>query len=155
MKNPYLSQSGKPWLRKSWVVYLDILGFSASVRKATESGEQQNHLERMLAALKEAKEIVFSGHKFAEEYGDGYAPYMAKILTDNIVMGFPVLEDGESEFGTMVFIVGLYQYTFLQHGFFMRGGIGFGDLYMDEDVVYGNSIIDAYEAESQLACNPR
>jgi hypothetical protein len=26
---------------------------------------------------------------------------------------------------------------------------------MDEDVVYGNSIIDAYEAESQLACNPR
>jgi hypothetical protein len=39
LKSPYLTKSGKPWMRNSWVVYLDILGFNARVLKATAGGD--------------------------------------------------------------------------------------------------------------------
>jgi hypothetical protein len=78
-----------------------------------------------------------------------------KVFTDNIVLGIPIFDDGESELGRMIYLVGNYQSTLLQHGFFVRGGITVGDLYMDEDTVYGNALLDAHAAEASLARDPR
>jgi hypothetical protein len=72
-----------------------------------------------------------------------------------LVLGFPIIDDGESEFGRMIYSVGLFQYSLLRHGFFVRGGITVGPLYMDEDMVYGKGLLDAYDAECKLARDPR
>jgi len=154
MRNPYLTQKGKAWLRPSWVVFLDILGFVEDVRQADKAGKQEEHLQRLRSALAEAKADLVEGldNPLSGNFPDSY---VIKVFTDNIVLGFPILDDGESEFGTMLFRVGRYQYTLLKHGFFVRGGIAFGDLYMDEDVVYGNGLLAAYEAETKLARDPR
>lgn len=154
MRNPYQTQKGKAWLRPSWVVFLDILGFVDDVRKADKAGKQEKHLKQLRSALAEAKADLVEGleNPLSTNFPDSY---VIKVFTDNIVLGFPIFDDGESEFGTMLFRVGRYQYTLLKHGFFVRGGIAFGDLYMDEDVVYGKGLLDAYEAETQLARDPR
>jgi hypothetical protein len=155
-RNPYRTPEGDAWLRPSWVVYLDILGFRLAIREAAAAGKSFEHLERLRSALTEAKTDLLG----RLEMFDGYRlqlpdPYVVKVFTDNVVLGFPVADDGESEFGQMISVVGLYQYTLLKHGFFVRGGISFGNLYMDDDVVYGEGLLDAYEAESTLARDPR
>jgi hypothetical protein len=155
LKNPYHSESGKPWVRKSWVVFIDILGFKDELEEANRENKQAELLNRLMKALADAKEYLYYGHRSAQRLGDGYAPFMIKLFTDNLVLGFPVWDDGESEFGQAMLVVALYQFTLLKYGFFVRGGIAFGELYMDEDVVFGSSIIEAYEAESKLARDPR
>ena len=155
LKNPFHTESGKPWLAKAWVVFLDILGFNDLVRESSSNGTQAALLDKLMAALNEAKEILHSGNAMVSRFGGERASYGVKFFTDNIVLGFPVSDDGESEFGQLVFITGLYQYTLIKHGFFTRGGISFGELYMDGEVVFGNGILEAYEAESKLARDPR
>ena len=117
LKNPYHTESGKPWIRKSWVVFIDILGFKDEVREATRTNEQSVLLNRLMVALEEAKDYLYYGHHFAEQYGDGYAPFMIKFFTDNLILGFPVRDDGESEFGQAIFVIALYQFTLLKYGF--------------------------------------
>jgi hypothetical protein len=155
LKNPYKTKTGKPWMRNSWVVYLDILGFSAQIECATEKGTANDLLLELTAALGEAKvDLVFDPEEYAR-YGIREAPYVVKMFTDNVVLGFPIRDDGESEFGRMIYIVGLWQYTLLKHGFFVRGGMTVGPIYMDDEVAFGKGLLDAYEAESKLARDPR
>ena len=40
-------------------------------------------------------------------------------------------------------------------GFFVRGGVSIGQLYMDENIVFGPALIDAYAAEQSHARDPR
>ena len=157
LRNPYQTQTGNAWVRPSWVVFLDILGFVESIRKAEENGEQVNHLKQLRSALAAAKEELTEGIEDDDWIRDKDlpAPYVVKVFTDNIVLGFPIHDDGEIEFGGMLARVGWYQYTLLKHGFFVRGGIAFGDLYMDDDVVYGKGLLDANDAEKTLARDPR
>lgn len=155
LNNPFHTESGKPWLAKSWVAFLDILGFADEVREGSKNGTQRNLLDKLMAALSEAKELLNADKERAARFGATHASYGIKFFTDNIVLGIPVFDDGESEFGQIVQITGLYQFTLIKHGFFTRGGISFGELYMDEDLVFGDGILEAYEAESKLARDPR
>lgn len=142
-------------MRTSWVVFLDILGFSSRVLKATANGTVHELLLKLNRALADAKrDLIPDANNYLRD-GIQDAPYVVKLFTDNIVLGFPIHDDGESEFGRMISIVGLYQLSLLKHGFFIRGGITVGQLYMDEDMVFGKGLLDAYDAESKLARDPR
>jgi hypothetical protein len=155
LKNPYRTSKDKQWMRQSWVVFLDILGFSSRVLKATEDGTSGDLLAKLSQALEEAKQDLVLDPNDYVRYGIQKAPYVVKLFTDNIVLGFPIHDDGESEFGRMISIVGLYQFVLIKHGFFIRGGITAGHLYMDQDMVFGKGILDAHAAESKLARDPR
>jgi hypothetical protein len=79
-----------------------------------------------------------------------------KVFTDNIVIGFPIWSgDGEGEFGSIVFTIGQYQYAMAKAGFFVRGGLTLGPLFMDENTAFGPAIIEAYEVEQNRARDPR
>jgi len=93
-------------------VFLDILGFVDDVRKAEKAGKQEEYLKQLRSALAEAKAYSIEGLKntLITDFPDSY---VIKVFTDNIVLGFPIYDDGESEFGTMLFSVGRYQYTLL------------------------------------------
>jgi hypothetical protein len=77
-----------------------------------------------------------------------------KASTDNVVLGHPIKRGGELEFGHLISDVALLQIGFAYEGFFVRGGLAVGDLYMDEDIVLDMGLLDAYEAE-QTAVWPR
>jgi hypothetical protein len=155
LKSPYRTKAGKPWMRNSWVVFLDILGFSAQIECTTKAGTANDLLAELIAAIEEAKVDLVSNLEESSEFGASEAPYAVKMFTDNVVLGFPIRDDGESEFGRMIYIVALWQFTLLKHGFFVRGGMTVGPIYLDDDVAFGQGMLDAYEAESKLARDPR
>jgi len=156
LSNPYQDEHGKPRIRTSLTAFLDILGFAEAIRKAASEGRQQAHLDILKAALDEAHNLFREDSALYERFSSvRVAPYLIKVFTDNIVLGIPIHSDGESELGHMLRLVGNYQFTLVQHGFFVRGGITVGDIYMDSDTAYGKALLDAYVAESTLARDPR
>jgi hypothetical protein len=149
--SPYKAERPLPQGRLSVAAFLDILGFSDSVRSAYRRGESKDLLKRLTTALKDA-----SRHLKAVKDWKGRDLWTVKMFTDNVVLGIPVLdEDGEMDLGLALSRVGLYQYQLAKHGFFVRGAIAFGDLYMDQNLVFGEALLDAHEAETKLAGNPR
>ena len=151
-KNPYRARGGKAQPRSSVVAFLDILGFQELVRTAYKDGQSHQLLEKLRKALREAREHL-EGEDALTASGD--ATWGVKVFTDNVVLGIPITGDGELDLGLAFSLIGLYQYKLVQHGFFIRGGIAVGELYMDEDVVFGEALLEAYDAESRLARDPR
>lgn len=80
-----------------------------------------------------------------------------KAFTDNVVLGYPVPPRAEEQ--TLVHVLSdaavLQRGLLLEGGFFVRGGIAFGDLYMDNDLVYGTSLLDAHETQEHVSIYPR
>jgi hypothetical protein len=151
-KHPYYQANGVPKTKKSVVVFCDILGFSEEMRRAYIEGRADELLIKLRSALTESYELL----RYESSISIGFSrAYATKTFTDNIVIGFPITRDGESEMGNALLHLGSMQLKLVQSGFFIRGGIAIGDLYIDNDIVYGNGLIDAYKAESQLARDPR
>jgi hypothetical protein len=118
---------------------------------AYASGEAITLLRALRTALDEA-----GGHLVQTWHGaDPLDLWKAKAFTDNVVLGLPIFGDAESDLGLVFSMVGLYQLTMVKHGFFMRGAVAVGELYIDDDIVFGDALIEAYETEAQIARDPR
>jgi hypothetical protein len=86
--------------------------------------------------------------------------HVMKAFTDNIVIGWPLggrsrREDGESELGDAFSRLANFQLEMANAGSFVRGAIALGDAYIDDIAVFGSGFMEAYEAESRLARDPR
>jgi len=132
----------------SFVLYADVLGFSAMTKQALNSGEGNKLLNKIHNAFTQAYNKV---RKYSENRFDENKSYEIKILTDNIVIGIPAKnysEDfGEGDFGFISMVFSEYQAYLAANGFFIRGGIAFGDHYMDDDIVFGNALIEAVKMD--------
>jgi hypothetical protein len=156
-RNPYVGKDGVPVLRRSVVAFIDILGYADIVRAAAVTRAKSQELLRTLhGVLHKAR-----SHVDPEKKGDFARGFQNKdfsgfrAFTDNIVIGHPVLDDGELELGAIFLELSYFQMTMTMEGFFIRGAIAIGDLYMDDIAVYGSGLIEAYEAETTLARDPR
>jgi hypothetical protein len=80
---------------------------------------------------------------------------MAKTFTDNIVVGFPItFDDGAYEFYVVLGHLAEFQLQMAVSGFFVRGAVAVGDVYMDEHIVFGPALIEAHDAEEKRARDP-
>jgi len=151
MNNSYFDQNGNPLIRKSLCVFIDVLGFSQEIMTAFSKGQGTELLERFYSAHKIQVERM-NNHELP-----GLPEWSAiKVFTDNIVLGFPFWSgDGEAEFGAIMLNVAQYQYEMAKAGFFVRGAITIGDLFMDENTAFGPAIINAYQLEQGKARDPR
>ena len=59
-------------------------------------------------------------------------PFEFKVFTDNIVIGWPILQDGESEFEYTILNVAYYQLELILEGLFVRGAMDMGPAYIDD-----------------------
>lgn len=87
-----------------------------------------------------------------------FAPrlFQLKIFTDNVVIGYPIrTRDMEAEIGHVIDMLLWFQLQMMLSGFFLRGAVTVGDLFMDDEVVFGVGLLEAYEAETKLARDPR
>ena len=84
-----------------------------------------------------------------------YSQGKIKIFTDNMVVAYPIKDDGEVEIDEILDNVSEYQFNLALEGLFVRGGISVGDFYINEDIVFGPALLDAHHTESELACYPR
>lgn len=150
--SPYLSLDSEPATQLSVVAYFDILGFVEETRQAYHSGSSHELLVRLRGALTDGYESLRDN--FSREQGR-VPGWEVKTFTDNVVIGYPIYEDGELELGSVLESLGLFQSYLVNEGFFIRGGVSVGHLYMDRDIVFGDGLLEAYDAESKLARDPR
>ena len=150
-RNPYLRKTGKPWLRWSVVAFLDILGFQHFLTEAIKRRRERKSLSKLQTAFDKSIHWLQPRHNsFLER--DLYA---VRMFTDNILIGFPIDERGsEGPLGSTLFKVALFQLEMVLSGFFVRGALTIGNLYMGQ-IVYGKGLLEAYRIEKELARDPR
>ena len=151
-RNPYVDDVSEPILRSSVVAFCDILGYRDMLSEAQECGKLKELLHQLHNAL-------LGSHRFVDpnlrenilEDIRGKHLSAFRAFTDNIVVGRPISEDGESELGQAFYELSHFQMSMTIEGFFIRGCISVGDLYMDDITVFGQGLIDAYNGETTLA----
>jgi hypothetical protein len=154
-RNPYHIEGEPPTLRRSVLAYLDILGYTQMILDSHADGTHQAMLQKVHGALTEGrnwleeKSLAESGLLLEK------ADFALKAFTDNIVIGWPIRDDGESEFGRAFDKLTFFQFDMVRRGFFLRGAISVGDAYVDEMAVFGGGFLDAYKAEASGARDPR
>jgi len=94
------------------------------------------------------------GADSAAGYSASDTPYFGfKTFTDNIVVGYPLRrlgrEPGEAELGHVLDALSALQMELSEGGFFLRGGIAFGNHYMDDDFVFGDALLNAVALDKQ------
>jgi hypothetical protein len=153
MRDPhYRLKNGVPEMRESFLIFLDILGYQGFIRAADTLDKQNQILTRLHSVLSRNTPLLRQ-----EMGGSGFPPwYASRIFTDNIVLSLPIaLGNGERELGSMMLDAGLYQMSLAVEGFFVRGGIAVGPAYVDEHVVFGPALVEAYDLEQRVAVFPR
>lgn len=143
----FYTKDGKPVHQISFCAFLDVLGFSARTRDSYKEGQGNGLLQEFHGIFgKLTKELKNQ----ADE-----SPFYYKSFSDNVLLAVPKYSDDmESESGNILIATSEYQFRMALSGFFVRGGISVGPLFIDDNSVYGEALIDAYEIESNVAVNP-
>ena len=132
-----------PKLIPSFVCHVDILGYSQLSKDALGSKKGDKFLNDLRAALTKA-------YKRVREKSTGWGEnesFSIKTFTDNIVVGYPLSnfhsDFGESELGHIFSTFAEFQVSLAMDGFLVRGGIAFGEHYMDDEIVFGDALLEA------------
>lgn len=160
-RNPYRTDDGQPKLKSSVVAFVDILGYKDLTRKAHEDGKSSELLIRLHQTLLNAYHHLDECHEDGEKIFQIDIPpfnkdnYKISTFTDNIVIGYPIRKDAEMELWSIFSKLACFQLEMANQGFFIRGAITIGDVYIDELTVFGEGLINSYAGEAKDAINPR
>lgn len=135
-----------PTLVNSIVCAIDILGFSQMIVDSCKNGSGNKLLREINYLIDKNKKCIIPN-----KYSQG----KIKIFTDNMVVAYPINDDGEAELDEILNNVAEYQFNLALEGLFVRGGISVGEFYINEDIVFGPALLDAHHTESQISCYPR
>ncbi|WP_205570468.1 hypothetical protein, partial [Shewanella japonica] len=138
-----------PKLILSFVCHVDILGYAQLCQEAIKSDSSNAFLNKVRDALNAAYARV---RESAKDWNQKNS-FEIKVFTDNIVIGYPLKSDffrtyGESELGHIFDVLSEFQLGLAMEGFLVRGGIAIGEHYMDDDIVFGNALIEAVKQDN-------
>jgi len=142
----FASDDGIPRTHVAVTAYFDLLGFTEEMRAAQRFGKSNEFLQRVAATLKSWYEAARDTS--SDLWGNDRRLWELKAFTDNVVIGHPIRHGGEPELGHLMSDLAMLQLAFILEGdLFLRGGIAAGELYMDDDIVYGTALLDAVATE--------
>jgi hypothetical protein len=121
--NPYYGPNGSLTLRKSVVAFVDILGYREMAIKATRDKREHEVLSQLHAALDAGRKWLDPDAELPQLPKD---IYVIRAFTDNIVIGWPIDDDAESELGSAFSSLSSFQLEMVNAGFFVRGAISIG-----------------------------
>ena len=158
-RNPYICDGCAPKLQRSVFAFVDVLGYKDLVKKTKGRANQESLLLRLHNALSSSRDWLDGGNlpEFVQKFGDK-DHFSLKAFTDNIAVGWPIgarRGDGEGELISALHDLAAFQLTMVQAGFFVRGAVAIGDIYVDEVAVFGDALMEAHNGESKLARVPR
>lgn len=133
------------------VAYMDILGFTWEI----ESSETRS--PDVLLDLREAYDAALSELRGEVDHDSLPQPnWWVKSFTDDIVL---CQQTGqvhlESDVGWIATQIAFFQFQMVLRGFFLRGGLSLGQVYVDDAIVFGPALLSAYELENETARDPR
>ena len=130
----------------SLVCYADILGFENMTKRAFENDKEDDFLRKVKSSLDSAYEEI---QGYASPGDTGHPFLDLKFFTDDIVVGYPlrdpVGDDAEIEFGTLMTLFAESQKRLALDGFLIRGAITIGRHYQDDDIAYGDALLEAVD----------
>ena len=131
----------------SWVVYADILGFTDRIKEAAARDQSDELVRELKGSLAEVIAELRRGG--SSSFGDRF--YEVRLFSDNLLLAFPAHEArhrrGEPEFGHILDTIQLYQLELACKGFFIRGGLAWGKLYVYDEIAVGPALIEAYKLD--------
>ena len=131
----------------SYFVFIDILGYKDYILSLKDKKDIDLELKRIQKALDKAKYFI-EPHDY----------WQIKFFSDNLAIQHNLQRlDGSEEghFGTLVFSLCGYQLFMVLSGYFVRGAWSFGYSFMNDDLIFGKPLIEAYKLESENAIYPR
>lgn len=138
------SENGRPRLRDSSVVFMDLLGASELLRTLTD--EQLGHL---LGSIRANVDLF-------DQFPAYEGPARVVTFSDNVAAALPLdTRESDGGLGWQVLAAGSFQLNLAFNGFLARGGITIGPVYADDNAVLGAALVRAYELESKVARYPR
>lgn len=133
-----------PTLSPSFVGFADILGFSSRTKESIKSSESKGNefLNEIRTTLNNAYDRIRTGSKISQPPTQ-HEQWSLKVFTDNIVIGYPNQNPAENRLSRLLSIIAEYQLSLAIDGFLIRGGIAHGLHYMDDDIAFGDALIEA------------
>ena len=101
-----------PKLINSMVCTIDILGFSQMIVDSCSKGYGNKLLNEISSLINKNKLCIIPN-----KYSQG----KIKIYTDNMIVGYPIKDDGEEELDEILDNVSEYQFNLALEGLFVRG----------------------------------
>lgn len=135
--------------KKHIVAYLDILG-AQKLMLSEESNTFLNILQEQYEELLSLPKVL----KHIPQFED----VKIKIFSDNIIIVSELVEDksiNKTKLERILQLVSHLQVNLLVKTKLLRGGITIGELFINDTLVYGAGLIEAYNIESTVAIYPR
>ncbi|WP_138826478.1 MULTISPECIES: hypothetical protein [Bacillus] len=131
-----------------YIVFIDILGFKNLVEESSSNEDQLERIHRALKYISEIKQENAEGQLSLREQGEEIT-----VFSDSIVISMPVLERNAGWYllNKVIFI----QMNLMSLGICIRGGMTVGELYHNDNIVFGPAMNEAYGLESNCAIYPR
>lgn len=136
-----------PEYKEHYVAFLDILGFKELLRNA--SCDEIHSIFDLLHKKSHGRYNLNDVEIKAFEH------IHHMILSDSIIIY--IESDIEDAFASLVRICNKLQYSLAnrENPILLRGGIAVGELFFEDDIIYGEGLSKAYLLESKLAKYPR
>lgn len=131
------------------LAFIDILGFKRMVKKAETDADEFSKLKKVLNYIDSLREENITGTMPLKELGRELT-----VFSDSIVISYPVNKHPSSVFYLLIDIIHI-QLELMFEGVLLRGGISVGQLCHDDNIVFGEAMIDAHYLESKCANYPR
>lgn len=140
-------------------IFLDILGYQNILEESYINGTRDELFKKILQILSfniyDIKKLIKDSNKtlnFLKIYNKSNIKkkYWVKTFSDNILIVFPFRNSYQLE-DIYFFITYLanIQYQFIINQLFIRGAWNIGNIYIDNDIIYGKGIIDVYNLEKK------
>jgi hypothetical protein len=129
-----------PSYERRVVVFYDMLGWRSEIADAGNDPAKIGNLRRLILSHTRVLSMPVK------------APVNVSTFSDNIVISTPV---DRVNVPYLLRAIAIMQLMTTALHFLIRGGITVGNIYHDEEVVFGPAFNRAYELESQIAVYPR
>ena len=141
--------------RKAIVTYMDILGFRDLV---TNSQTDPSKIDHILHILRTTKKRGTFSVAMAMPEGSFEQVVTTQNFSDLIVRISFVNNESDIGYRTnieLMILAGIQCRLAAHHGILLRGGVSAGELYLDDDFLFGPALVRSYELESAIAVYPR
>ena len=143
-----------------FIASIDVLGYKSMVCRQSERASEiteiiHRHFSNIIKKINDHNELMGDIYGMFDDHnklkGDIYGMFDVRISTfsDNILIST------ENQWHKLYTICADLQMEMIQEGLFVRGVLHHGDLYADNDFVFGCGLIAAHEYESKIVVYPR
>ena len=141
--NKGLIMSELPEYNNRIVAFIDILGFTSLISTLKKDTDIQSKLHRALKLIHSYKNHSLNKDTIQSDLD-------ISVFSDSIV-----ISSGDDNLFNVIWACGWLQANLLYLGILTRGGIAEGCTVHENDILYGEGMIKAYQIESKAAIYPR